>query len=94
MNLTIRFSGGQPADFGHHDFEGILTNSLQRFAQRLKRVYLYIEDINGPRRGVDKQCRCVLHLRRLPPVVIRDQDESMFALIHRVSPPASRQASA
>jgi len=85
MNFAIRFSGGQRADFGNHDFEGILTNSLERFARRLKQVFLYLEDINGPRGGVDKQCRCVLHLRRMPPVVIQDEDENTYALIHRVA---------
>lgn len=85
MNLTIRFSGGRRADFGAHDFEGIMTSSLRRFGHRLTHVNLYIEDINGPREGVDKQCRCVLHLRRLPPIVVQDHDESMFSLIHRVA---------
>lgn len=85
MRLTLRFGGGQRTDFGNHDFEGILTTSLGRFAHRLKQVYLYLEDVNGPRGGIDKQCRCVLHLRRLPPVVIQDQDEHVGALIHRVA---------
>lgn len=85
MNLTIRFTGGRRADFGDHDFEGVLTSSLERFAHRLKQVYVYIEDINGPRGGVDKQCRCVLHLRRMPPIVIQDQDDSIYSLIHRVA---------
>jgi hypothetical protein len=31
----------------------------------------------------------VLHLRRMPPVVIQDQDESMTSLIHRVANRAS-----
>lgn len=85
MNFAVRFGSGQRARFGDQDIEDILTDSLERFARRLKQVYLYIEDINGPRGGVDKQCRCVLHLRRMPPVVIQDQDESIHALIHRVA---------
>lgn len=85
MNFTIRFGGGQRADFGSHQYEGILAQSLERFSQRLKQVYVYIQDINGPRGGVDKQCRCVLHLRRMPPVVIQDQDEDTYALVHRVA---------
>ncbi len=85
MNFAVRFGSGSRADFGDHDIEGILTDSLGRFAHRLKQIYLFIEDTNGPRGGVDKQCRCVLHLRRMAPVVIEDQDESMLALIHRVA---------
>ena len=85
MQLTIRFSGGKRSDFGNHDFEEVVQTSLERFQHRLKQVYLYIEDVNGPRGGIDKQCRCVLHLRRMPPVVIQDQDDDMNALIYRVA---------
>lgn len=89
MKIKICFSGGKRSDFGNHDYEQVLTSSFDRFEDRLNLVYLYIQDINGPRGGVDKQCRCVLHLRRMPPIVIQDQDESMTALIQRV---ASRAA--
>jgi hypothetical protein len=89
MRLTLRFSGGKKADFGEHDYEGILSTALARFSHRLKQVTVYIEDTNGPRGGIDKQCRCILHLRRMPPVVIQDQDESMNSLIHRVANRAS-----
>jgi hypothetical protein len=85
MQLMIRFSGGKQSDFGEHRFEDILTGTLARFRHRLKQAFLYIEDVNGPRGGIDKQCRCVLHLRRMPPVVIHDQDENMNNLIHRVA---------
>ena len=85
MQLTIRFSGGKRSDFGEHNYEEIVLGSLERFRHRLKQVYLYIEDVNGPRGGIDKQCRCVLHLRRMPPVVVQDTDENTNALIHRVT---------
>lgn len=85
MQMTIRFSGGNRSDFGEFDYERLMLSSLERFRHLLKQVQLYIEDTNGPRGGVDKQCRCVLHLRRMPPVVIQDQDESMGPLIHRVA---------
>lgn len=85
MQLTIRFSGGKRSDFGNHDLEGVVQTSLERFKNGLKQVYLYVEDVNGPRGGVDKQCRCVLHLRRMPPIVIQDQDEDMATLIYRVA---------
>lgn len=85
MRLTVRFSGGKRSDFGNHDYEGVLSEALKRFKHRLKQVYLYVEDVNGPRGGIDKQCRCVLHLRRLPPIVIQDEDKSMPALLRRVA---------
>jgi hypothetical protein len=89
MQLNIRFRGGKRSDFGDHNYEDVLSSALDRFRHRLKQVYLYVEDVNGPRGGIDKQCRCVLHLRRMAPVVIQDQDESMNALIYRVANRAS-----
>ena len=85
MQLTIRFKGGKRSDFGDHNYEQILASSLERFQHRLKQVYLYVEDINGPRGGIDTQCRCVLHPRRMPPIVIQDQDEKMNTLLYRVA---------
>ena len=89
MRVTVRFSGGKRPDFGNHDYEQLVKGSLARFGQRLKHVYLYIEDVNGPRGGVDKQCRCVLHLKHMPPVVIQDEGENLGALVYRVADRAS-----
>ncbi len=69
--------------------EKILISQLARFQHRIKQVQLYIEDVNGPRGGLDKHCRCVLHLRRTAPIVIRDCDHSIPAMIHRVADRAS-----
>lgn len=85
MQLTFRFSGVKPSDLGDYDYERMLSNALDRFRHRLKQVSVYVEDVNGPRGGVDKQCRCVLHLRRMPPIVVQDKDESMTALMYRVA---------
>ena len=89
MQFNIRFSGGKRTDFGDHDYENVLLSALDRFRHRLQQVQLYVEDVNGPRGGIDKQCRCVLHLRQMAPIVIQDQDENMIALIYRVANRAS-----
>lgn len=89
MHVTIRFRGTKRPDLGNHDYEDVLKSALARFQHRLRQVYLYVEDVNGPRGGVDLQCRCVLHSRGIPPIVIEDKDASVEALVHRV---ASRAA--
>lgn len=85
MNIAIRFSGCRRADFPNADFEALFASSLERFRHRLKQVQIYLEDINGPRGGVDKQCRCVLHLHRMSPIVIQDRDDNVHTLLHRVA---------
>ncbi len=89
MQLDIRFSGVKRTHAWDSRFEDVLLCSLEKFRHRVKQICLYIEDVNGPKRGVDKQCRCVLHLRRMPPVVIQDQDESLVSLIYRIANRAS-----
>ena len=92
MQMAIRFSGGKRSDFGDHNYEEVLFSALDRFRHRLKQVTLYVQDINGPRGGIDKQARCVLHLRRMQPIVIQDKDANMNSLIYRVANRASYAA--
>jgi len=89
MHMTLRCSGVELAGHRRDAYREILLSSLERFEHRLRRVSLYLEDTNGPRGGVDKQCRCVLHLTRMPPIVIQDKDESLSSLIYRVANRAS-----
>ena len=93
MNIAIHFSGGCRSEFGETDFEGILSNALSRFWHRLNKVSLYMEDVNGPRGGIDKHCRCVLQVRNMSPIVIQDTDENVSSLVHRVASRASHTLS-
>ena len=98
MEMTIGFAGGNRSEFGDFEYErivarSVVARSLRRFRNKLKQVCLYFEDVNGPRGGIDKQCRCVLYLRNLPPVVINDRDESIRALVHRIADRASHTLS-
>lgn len=85
MDIAIRFSGGRRSDFGDHDYEGILANTLKRCMHRIRQVCLYVEDVNGPKGGVDKQCRCVVHARGISPVIVTGKDENTEAMIQRVA---------
>lgn len=89
MQLHMRFTNGLEVKGDHELLENILLGQLARFQHRLKQVHLHIEDVNGPRGGLDKHCRCVLHLRRTAPIVICDRDKSLPAMIHRVADRAS-----
>ena len=41
-----------------------LQFALGRFEPRIRQVRVDLEDINGPRGGVDKSCRIAVHLKR------------------------------
>ncbi|MCA8993591.1 MAG: hypothetical protein KDA88_16500 [Planctomycetaceae bacterium] len=86
MNFQIRFSGGHRVELGKPELhEDILTRALDRFGRRLLGVRVFLEDVNGPRGGANKQCRCVLHVRNMPDIVIYDQDENVLTLMQRVA---------
>ena len=47
-----------------------LSRTLAKFAQSIERVTVRIEDVNGPRGGVDQVCRIKVVLSNLPSVVV------------------------
>ena len=89
MQFMIRVNRSFRSHFGAQEFENILMRSLDRFGHRVRQVILYFHDLNGPRGGIDKSCRCVIHLKRMPPVVIQDQDQKLLNLVYRIADRAS-----
>jgi hypothetical protein len=85
MQLVVRYSGAGPDEFPAEKAASVLSNALRRFSHRIERVSLYLEDVNGPRGGADKQARCVIHGARMRPIVIRDQDAQTKRLLSRVA---------
>lgn len=62
-----------------------VEEALERFADRVQSVQVIVEDVNGPRGGADKHCRCMVKVPHLPLIVIRDQDRDVKAVLYRVS---------
>lgn len=85
MDMSFRFSGRRRPSADPMKYTEILERALTKFRDRLSHVCVYVEDVNGPRGGVDLQCRCVLHLRRRPPVVIKDHADNLLALVRQVA---------
>ena len=85
MQIKVRFGGIRKEEVRNHRIEATLEQALHRFSDRVKQVYVFIEDVNGPRGGVDKQCLCVVYPRKMAPIVIRDHDDRLSDLITRVA---------
>lgn len=56
-----------------------LGRKLGKFASQIERTSVRVEDVNGPRGGIDKRCRIKVVLSGLPSVVIEEQHESLQA---------------
>ena len=57
--------------------------ALSRMSSLIQQVEVHLTDVNGPRGGVDTQCRVQVQLDRGEPVVIEDIDHDLIALINR-----------
>ena len=51
----------------------------------IDRVEVGLSDVNGPRGGVDKQCRIVARMRSLGTVVVEDADGDFYTVVSRAA---------
>lgn len=82
MQLSIRIKGTDTSPAARRNLTQSVENALAKFSDQLRQVTLFVSDINGPRGGKDKQCRCVLSINRMRPVVIEELDYSIGGAIH------------
>lgn len=85
MKLEIRRQGVEVSEAFQTHIERRLAFALGRFSPQIQRVAVYLADLNGPKGGVDKQCRLVARLLRLGVVTVEEQDAELTALIDRAS---------
>lgn len=62
-----------------------LNVALQRFQERVGRVSVSLTDCNGPRGGVDKQCRIVAAVRPFGQLVVEGRGENIPAAFETTS---------
>jgi len=73
--LRIRILNfGMPIPDSERDYlRRKLEARLARFGQRVERASARLEDVNGPRGGIDKRCRIKVVLSGLPSVTVEEQ---------------------
>ncbi len=69
MNLQVIGKNTRISEALHDFLVRKLHFALGRFASEIKRITVRAGDINGPRGGVDKQCRVQIQLRGLDSVL-------------------------
>ncbi len=62
-----------------------LDFALGRFGDQVRRVSIYLADVNGPRGGVDKLCRIAAELPGHGRAVVEGVDDSLSAAIDRTA---------
>lgn len=75
---------GVPLDEGDRAYlRRKLGRKLGKVAPRIERTSVRIEDVNGPRGGIDKRCRIKVVLSGLPSVVVEERDRVLQAAMDR-----------
>ncbi len=59
--------------------------AIGRFSPRIEGVSVLLSDANGPRGGVDKECRLVARLRPSGGLRVAERDADMYAAIDRAT---------
>jgi putative sigma-54 modulation protein len=70
-----------------------LQFALGKFDGEIERVEVSLSDANGPRGGVDKQCRIVVKMRTLGTLVVEDADVDFYAVVSRAADRIGRSVS-
>jgi CBS domain-containing protein len=58
-----------------------LGRKLGKFASSIERTSVRVEDVNGPRGGVDKRCRIKVVLAGLPSIVVEERHHALQAAL-------------
>ncbi len=90
MKLEFRARGSINAPGLKEHAERRAQFALGRLTEHLGRVVMWVEDINGPRGGVDKQCRLAVTVQGGREVVIEDSAPTFVDAVDRVCERAAR----
>src|SRR3982751_1639542 len=81
MTAQLR-TGGMPLSREDRDYiRRRIDTRVERFASSVERVSFRLEDVNGPRGGVDKVCRAKVTLAGHACVVVESREQSVRAAV-------------
>jgi ribosome-associated translation inhibitor RaiA len=81
MPIHIRAAQGDLSPVEREYLRRKLSGKLEKYARSIERISVRLEDVNGPRGGVDQSCRIKVVLRALPSVVFESRDAAQRAAI-------------
>lgn len=81
MQLEIRERAVKFTEELRNHLNERMESALGRFARSIKRVRVYLRDVNGPRGGMGKQCRIAVDFVRGGSVVVTGLDPDIYAAV-------------
>ena len=59
--------------------------ALHRFGERIRRLHVFVEDVNGPKGGFDIHCKLRLEMEGGGDMVLHEVQQDPFAAVSRAS---------
>lgn len=86
MQLVIRATNLPVTDPIREHVSKRVLGAVQRFAKRLSSITVVIEDVNGPKGGVDISCRIEGGMAQSgDPVVITERSDDLYGAVDRAA---------
>ncbi len=93
MRIKINDKQKQLGDLAVEQAKTRIEACLSKFGPSVKSVELFVEDVNGPRGGVDKGCRIIVKLRKMDEVAVSVNEDTFTKAIARSVNRAERAVS-
>lgn len=85
MRIIIQSQGFVMTEALRAYVEQRIRTALGWSVARLRRIAVFLSDINGPRGGIDKRCKIELQLSGGKAVIIEDTEADLYAAIDRAA---------
>ncbi len=81
MRLMIRSLNAKLPETVYETIERQLMNALSRFESRIDSIRLTMKDSNGPRGGIDQECRVHVHLNNGTHITVSEVGANLLAAV-------------
>ena len=90
MRIIVKSHGFSVSDAIRTHVERRIFFSLGRFADQISVVNVRLDDVNGPRNGIDKRCRVQVKSARLGGLMNEDIDVDLYVAVNRATERVAR----
>jgi hypothetical protein len=90
MRITVNNKQRQIGNLAVEQTKAKIEASFSKFGINVVSIELHVEDVNGPKGGIDKSCRIVVKLRKMEDVVVAVEEVAFSKAISRAIRRAER----